>query len=110
MKFIEDRLASQYIAKPHLIKGHKYDLRVYALVTCLDPLRVDLAHKVYVYRDGLVRFCSMPYELNSETVGNIYTHLTNFSLNKKNPTFRDNNEEFEGEVKNVGSFNGRLGQ
>lgn len=37
-----DRLASQYIANPHLIKGHKYDLRVYALVTCLDPLRVGV--------------------------------------------------------------------
>ena len=37
-----DRLASQYITNPHLIKGHKYDLRVYALVTCLDPLRVGL--------------------------------------------------------------------
>lgn len=44
----------------------------------------------------------MPYELNADNVGNIYTHLTNFSLNKKNPTFRDNNEDFEGEVKNVG--------
>lgn len=43
----------------------------------------------------------MPYELNAENVGNIYTHLTNFSLNKKNPTFRDNKEDFEGEVKNV---------
>lgn len=43
----------------------------------------------------------MPYELNADNVGNIYTHLTNFSLNKKNPTFRDNKEDFEGEVKNV---------
>lgn len=44
----------------------------------------------------------MPYELNGDTIGNIYTHLTNFSLNKKNPTFRNNHEDFEGEVKNVG--------
>lgn len=47
----------------------------------------------------------MPYEINPENVGNIYTHLTNFSLNKKNPTFRENKEEFEGEVKNVHSSN-----
>ena len=38
--FLSDYLVSEYIPNPHLIKGYKYDIRVYACVTCLDPLRV----------------------------------------------------------------------
>jgi len=48
----EGYLASKYICKPHLINGFKYDLRVYVLVTCYDPL------KIYVFNDGLVRFAT----------------------------------------------------
>ena len=36
----------------------QYDLRVYALVTCLNPLRV------YLYQEGLVRFASEPFTLH----------------------------------------------
>ena len=32
-------LVSKYIAKPHLLRGHKYDLRIYIVVTCFDPLK-----------------------------------------------------------------------
>ena len=48
-------LASKYISNPHLINGLKYDLRVYVLVTSFNPL------KVYMYKDGLVRFATELY-------------------------------------------------
>ena len=48
----EGYLASKYVAKPHLINGFKYDLRVYVLVSSYDPLRI------YVYNDGLARFAT----------------------------------------------------
>ena len=35
-------LVSEYIANPHLINGLKYDLRLYVLVSCYDPLRIYL--------------------------------------------------------------------
>ena len=41
--------------QPFLIDGFKLDLRIYVLVTSCDPLRV------YVYKDGLGRFATVPY-------------------------------------------------
>ena len=36
----------------------QYDLRVYVLVTCVDPLRA------YVYQEGLVRLATQQYTLD----------------------------------------------
>lgn len=43
---------SKYLSKPHLLRGFKYDLRIYVLVTCYDPLRV------YLFEEGLVRMAT----------------------------------------------------
>jgi hypothetical protein len=76
----ESQVISRYIDNPLLINGLKFDLRLYVLVTNFDPL------KVYVYNEGLVRFASEPY--NIETIkSNVYAHLTNYSINKKSENF-----------------------
>lgn len=33
-------IMSKYVKNPHLIRGFKYDLRVYVLVTGVDPLKI----------------------------------------------------------------------
>jgi tubulin polyglutamylase TTLL6/13 len=74
-------IAQEYIS-PFLVDGLKFDLRVYALVTSVDPLRV------YIHREGMARFCTEPYE--DPRPGNlekVFSHLTNYSLNKKNEHF-----------------------
>ena len=55
-------LISEYIAKPHLINGYKYDLRLYVLVTSFDPL------KVYIYKEGLARFATQNYSTKNDSV------------------------------------------
>merc|ERR1719316_1814864 len=61
----------------------KFDLRVYALVTSLDPL------EVYVCREGLARFCTAKYEApTAENMANAWMHLTNYSLNKNSANSR----------------------
>jgi hypothetical protein len=59
----ESLVVSRYIDSPLLLYGHKFDLRIYVVVTCFDPLRV------YVYREGLVRFASEKYDLTKAFTG-----------------------------------------
>ena len=75
---LDSYIISDYIINPHLIDGFKYDLRIYVLVTSFDPL------KLYIYDDGLVRFCTEKYSNDVASLKNTYIHLTNTSINKKN--------------------------
>jgi len=69
--------------RPHLIHDHKYDLRIYVLITCYDPLTI------YLYQDGLVRFATEPYSTKNKN--SRFAHLTNFSVNKRNADYQYNN-------------------
>ncbi|KAH6938081.1 hypothetical protein HPB50_006659 [Hyalomma asiaticum] len=74
-------VVQRYVRNPYLINGTKFDLRLYALVTSFDPL------KIYLYPDGLVRFASIKYSQESEDLSDRYMHLTNYSINKKSATY-----------------------
>jgi len=65
-----------------LICNLKFDLRIYVVVTCLDPLRI------YVYNEWLARFCTDEFNFNN--LENKFAHLTNYSVNKKNAKFIPN--------------------
>ena len=70
-------LVSKYLSKPHLLRGYKYDLRIYVVVTCYDPLRI------YLFEEGLVRMATQQYSTSKSTLSKRFVHLTNFSVNKK---------------------------
>jgi len=74
---------SKYVSNPLLINGHKFDLRIYVLVTSFDPLRI------YVFKEGLARFASEKYS-NKNAKSNKFMHLTNYSINKKNNNYIQN--------------------
>ncbi|GLI60422.1 hypothetical protein VaNZ11_002574 [Volvox africanus] len=70
-------VAQAYVSSPLLLDGFKFDLRVYALVASVDPLRIHL------YDEGLARLATEPYKppspLNLRTTT---MHLTNYAVNK----------------------------
>lgn len=87
-------IVQRYLDEPYLINGHKFDLRVYVLVTSVDPLRV------YIHDEGLTRLATSKYSTSS--TANKFAHLTNYSVNKKSKKFvaaavTDTGESEEGE-------------
>ena len=77
-------LVQEYLSSPYLIPGdeRKFDLRVYILVTSINPLTA------YIANEGLVRFCTEKYEAPSKSnLSKTLMHLTNYSLNKLSSKF-----------------------
>ena len=87
----ETSVISRYITNPLLINGHKFDLRIYVIVTSYEPLRV------YVFKEGLARFASESYSTKFNK-NNRYMHLTNYSINKKNDKFVQNEDAEQDDV------------
>jgi len=77
-------IVSRYIFAPLLVHQRKFDLRMYVLVTCFNPLRI------YLYTNGLARFCTTAYDTSKKNLHKKYMHLTNFSVNKKAANFKAN--------------------
>ena len=70
-------IIQKYIEKPLLYKKRKCDIRIWVLLTQLM--------KVYVFKEGHLKTCSVEYDLNSN---NPYTHITNYSFQKHNNNFQ----------------------
>lgn len=72
----ESYVISRYIDNPLLMGGRKFDMRLYVLVTSFRPL------KVYLYKHGFGRFCTVKYDDSVNEMDNMYIHLTNVSIQK----------------------------
>lgn len=83
-------VVQRYIDKPLLINGYKFDLRVYVVVTSMDPLRV------YLNSEGLVRFATEKYSMSTKTLRHTTMHLTNYSVNKHSKDYVKNTDGMSG--------------
>ena len=79
-------IVSRYIINPFLINNKKFDLRIYAFVTSIIPLRI------YRFKEGLTRFSANKYNLD---VNDRCAHLTNYAVNKNNKNYIQNESPFD---------------
>jgi tubulin polyglutamylase TTLL6/13 len=60
----------------------KFDLRLYVLVTGINPLRI------YLSKEGLARLSTKMYdEVDDENLDDMMMHLTNYAINKNSVKF-----------------------
>ena len=79
------QIAQRYIAKPLLVDGLKFDLRIYVCVTSVDPLRI------WLFEEGLARFATTPYKKpNASNLHKVTQHLTNYAINCQSSSFQFN--------------------
>jgi hypothetical protein len=75
-------------------------------LTSIEPLRI------YVYDEGLVRLATVKYNMDmTDFKHNQYTHLTNYSLNKFNAAFVENqdaNDDSTGSKQSITAFRRKL--
>lgn len=83
----EPMIMQRYLKNPLLISGFKFDLRIYVLVTSVNPL------EVFLYKEGFGRFSTVPFTLDPNVKANKFVHLTNVSINKHNQSSELNDQD-----------------
>ncbi|TPP39823.1 Tubulin-tyrosine ligase family protein [Leishmania donovani] len=96
---LDNYIVQEYVHRPLLLEGKKFDLRVYVLLT-------SIRHpSIFLFNDGLVRICTEPYETpNEENVKQACKHLTNYAVNKKSSEFVFNTNVEHMDVGNKRNF------
>lgn len=91
----EPMIMQRYLKNPLLLNGYKFDMRIYVLVTSVNPL------ELFIYKQGFGRFSTVPFNLDPTDKANKYIHLTNVSINKHNAAGMDgdNRDEIAGGTK-----------
>ena len=81
-------LVQKYLSKPLLLdEGYKFDMRIYCLITSVNPL------EMFLYKDGFARVSNELYNMD---ITNIKVHLTNAAIQNKNAKKSSNYEKYYG--------------
>ena len=76
--FVCVQVCTQEYLEPYLLGGFKFDMRLYVILTSVNPMRA------YLCRVGMVRKAMMAYQHPSPSnIKQLHMHLTNTSLNSK---------------------------
>ena len=82
--FLRYSFISKYISNPHLLKGRKYHIRIYVIVTGFIPL------KIYIYNEGQVMRATHNYSYELSKIENNTASITNGHFNFKDPNYNHN--------------------
>ena len=76
-QIISDKVILQkYLEKPLLYNDRKFDMRIWVLL--------NHEMNIYICKEGHLKVASEKYYIQSN---NLYVHLTNYTIQKKNPNF-----------------------
>ena len=76
-----------------MIDGLKFDLRIYVLVTGVNPLRC------FIFKEGLARFATEEYHSPvGSNLNKLCMHLTNYAINKDAEGFVQNTDKKQDDV------------
>ncbi len=81
-------IVQKYLESPLLIgpEGYKFDIRCYLLIATTFPATIAF------YHPGYCRLALKPYNLGSGTLEDNFMHLTNASIQKKDPLYLSNRD------------------
>lgn len=74
----------KYIERPLLILNRKFDIRMWALVAH--------DHRCYLFQEGYIRLSGHDYSLNEKDLDNLFIHLTNNAIQKKDKDYGKHEE------------------
>ena len=74
-------ILQKYIEAPLLYNNRKFDIRIWVLFTYTTS---NYGLEVYVFKQGHLKACSEPFDINST---DLFVHLTNYSVQKYNKNF-----------------------
>jgi hypothetical protein len=72
--YAEPVVLQKYLKDPLLLKGYKFDMRIYVLVTSFNPL------EAFLYKEGFARLTTEPFSLDINDLKNTFIHLTNYAI------------------------------
>jgi hypothetical protein len=85
----EGVVVQKYLAKPMLLDGLKFDMRIYLLVVG-GSAGIGSDMRLFLFRDGLVRLCTTEYESPTpETFDQVQMHITNYEINRYSASFNN---------------------
>jgi tubulin polyglutamylase TTLL4 len=73
-------VVEEYIRRPLLITGRKFDIRLYVLVTSVFPM------VFYFHQNGLCLFATSPYDEDGD-LADLRMHITNYEINHHSENF-----------------------
>ena len=72
-------VVQEAVPRPLLLQGRKFDIRVWLLLTSVDPVQL------YVCQEGLVSICAEADDTNRPD--ELCRHLSNYAVNKSHPAY-----------------------
>ncbi|OHT11244.1 Tubulin-tyrosine ligase family protein [Tritrichomonas foetus] len=76
-------IVQRYVS-PFLIDSHKFDFRLYLLISSLHPFTL------YIYNEGIARFCTQKYHPPTrQNLSDKFMHITNTAINAENKISKD---------------------